>query len=137
VIDDELLVKTRTNICLSETSAVSSYSVSVCTPGWRHRMAYFHVSTRTKYRLSDTSDPVSILCFSCLMIYHDEIHFTTLHMADLGTRAESLGEGARAEKGEGKERQLKPLRRRGHATCTHCVPIFSLGHACINLSSAK
>ena len=33
-------------------------------------------------------------------------------MAELGTRAEPLGEGARAEKGEGKERQLKPLRRR-------------------------
>ena len=56
--------------------------------------------------------PVSILCFSCLMIYHDEIHFTTLYIAELGTRAEPLGEGARAEKGEGKERQLKPLRRR-------------------------
>jgi hypothetical protein len=41
------------------------------------------------------------------MIYHNEIHFTTLYMADLGT----LGEGARVEKGEGKERQ-KPLWRR-------------------------
>jgi hypothetical protein len=29
VIDDESLVKTRTNTCLSETSAVPSYSVSV------------------------------------------------------------------------------------------------------------
>jgi hypothetical protein len=46
------------------------------------------------------------------MIYHDEIHFTTLYMADLGTPVEPLGEGARAEKGEGKARQLKPLRRR-------------------------
>jgi hypothetical protein len=45
------------------------------------------------------------------MIYHNEIHFTTLYMADLGTRAESLGEGARVEMGEGKERQ-KPLWRR-------------------------
>jgi hypothetical protein len=51
--------------------------------------------------------PVSILCFSCLMIYHDEIHFTTLYIAELGTRAETMGEGARAEKGEGKERQLQ------------------------------
>jgi hypothetical protein len=47
-----------------------------------------------------TCGPVSILCVSCLMIYHNEIHFTTLYMADLGTRAESLGEGARVEKGE-------------------------------------
>jgi hypothetical protein len=61
--------------------------------------------------VSDTSGPVSILCVSCLMIYHNEIHFTTLYMADLGTRAESLGEGSRVEKGEGKERQ-KPLWRR-------------------------
>jgi hypothetical protein len=45
------------------------------------------------------------------MIYHVEIHFTTLYMADLGTRAEPLGEGARVEKGDGKERQ-KPLWRR-------------------------
>ena len=28
MIDDESLVKTRTNICLSDASAVSSYSVS-------------------------------------------------------------------------------------------------------------
>jgi hypothetical protein len=28
-----------------------------------------------------------------------EIHFTTLYMADLGTRAEPLGEGAQVEKG--------------------------------------
>ena len=33
-------------------------------------------------------------------------------MADLGTWAEPLGEGAWAEKGDGKERQLKPLQRR-------------------------
>jgi hypothetical protein len=46
------------------------------------------------------------------MIYHDETHFTTLYIAELGTRAKSMGEGALAEKGEGKERQLKPLRRR-------------------------
>ena len=45
------------------------------------------------------------------MIYHDEIHFTTLYMADLETRAEPLDEGARAEKGKGKERH-KPLWRR-------------------------
>ena len=45
------------------------------------------------------------------MIYHDEIHFTTLYIAELGTRAEPLDEGARAKKSEGKERQLKPLRR--------------------------
>jgi hypothetical protein len=41
------------------------WKTSVCTPGWRQMMAYFHVSTRTKfrtkYRLSDTSGPVSIL----------------------------------------------------------------------------
>jgi hypothetical protein len=29
VIDDESLVKTRTNICLSDASAVPSYSVSI------------------------------------------------------------------------------------------------------------
>ena len=40
-----------------------------------------------------------------------EIHFTTLYMADLGTRAKPLGEGAQAVKGEGEERR-KPLRRR-------------------------
>ena len=41
------------------------------------------------------------------------IHFTTLYMDDLGTREKSLGEGAHAEKGKGKERrELKPLRRR-------------------------
>jgi hypothetical protein len=57
------------------------------------------------------------------MIYHDEIHFTTLYMADLGTRAEPLGEGARAEKGEGKATKAY-AEERGHATCTHCVPIF-------------
>jgi hypothetical protein len=33
-----------------------------------------------------------------------EIHFTTLYMTDLGTRAEPLGEGAQAGKGEGEER---------------------------------
>jgi hypothetical protein len=63
------------------------------------------------------------------MIYHDEIHFTTLYMADIGTQAEPLGKGARAEKGEGNERQLKPLSsadEREHATCTHCVPIFTI-----------
>jgi hypothetical protein len=32
-----------------------------------------------------------------------EIHFTTLYMADLGTRAKPLGEGAQAVKGEGEE----------------------------------
>ena len=45
----------------------------------------------TKYRLSDTSGPLSILCFSCLMIYHDTLHG--------GSR--NMGGGARAEKGEG------------------------------------
>jgi hypothetical protein len=30
-----------------------------------------------------------------------EIHFTTLYVADLGTQAEPLGEGAQARKGEG------------------------------------
>jgi hypothetical protein len=61
------------------------------------------------------------------MIYHDEIHFITLYIAELGTRAEPLGEGARAKKDRGKERQLKPLRRREgmQHTCTHCVPIFN------------
>jgi hypothetical protein len=39
------------------------------------------------------------------MIYYDEIHFTTLYMADLGTRAEPLGEVARVER-------QKPLWRR-------------------------
>ena len=34
-----------------------------------------------------------------------EVHFTTLYMADLGTRAEALGEGAQARKGEGEERR--------------------------------
>jgi hypothetical protein len=32
------------------------------------------------------------------------IHFTILYMAELGTRAEPLGEGAQAEKGKGEER---------------------------------
>ena len=63
------------------------------------------VKFRTRYCLSDTSGPVSILCVSCLMIYYDEIHFTTLYMADLGTRAEPLGEVARVER-------QKPLWRR-------------------------
>ena len=31
MIDEESLVKTRTNICLSETSAIPSYSVTVLT----------------------------------------------------------------------------------------------------------
>jgi hypothetical protein len=34
-----------------------------------------------------------------------EIHFTTLYMADLGTRAEPLSEGAQAGKGKGEERR--------------------------------
>ena len=33
MIDDESLVKTRTNTCLSETSAVPSYSVTKWCPG--------------------------------------------------------------------------------------------------------
>jgi hypothetical protein len=57
------------------------------------------------------------------MIYHDEIHFTTLYIAELGTRAEPLGEGARAEKGKGKATKAS-AEERGHATCKHCVPIF-------------
>jgi hypothetical protein len=32
------------------------------------------------------------------MTYHDEIHFITLYMADLGTQAEPLGKGARAKR---------------------------------------
>ena len=32
-----------------------------------------------------------------------ETYFTTLYMADLGTLAEPLGEGAQAEKGEGED----------------------------------
>jgi hypothetical protein len=74
--------------------------------------------------VSDTSGPVSILCVSCLMIYHNEIHFTTLYMTDLGTRAESLGEGARVEKGEGKERQ-KPLWRREGMQHVRTAYLFS------------
>jgi hypothetical protein len=58
------------------------------------------------------------------MIAHNEIHFTTFYMADLGTRAEPLGEGARAEKGKGKATIKASAEERGHATCTHCVPIF-------------
>jgi hypothetical protein len=57
------------------------------------------------------------------MIYHDEIHFTTLYMADLETWAELLSGGAWAEKGEGKATKGS-AEERGHATCTHCVPIF-------------
>jgi hypothetical protein len=59
------------------------------------------------------------------MIDQDEIHFTTFYMADLGTRAELLGEGARAEKGKGKATIKASAEERGHATCTHCVPIFT------------
>ena len=32
MIDDESLVKTRTNICLSDASAVPSYSVTIYSP---------------------------------------------------------------------------------------------------------
>ena len=47
------------------------------------------------------------------MIYHDEIHFTTLYIAELGTRAEPLGEGARAEKGKGKATKASAEEREG------------------------
>ena len=36
VVDDESLVKTRTNTCLSETSAVPSYSVVYITKSLKH-----------------------------------------------------------------------------------------------------
>ena len=52
------------------------WKTSACTPGWRRMMAYFHVSTQyTKYRLSDTSGPVSILW---LNVYHRVDAYTEL-----------------------------------------------------------
>ena len=46
-------------------------------------------------------------------LYVIEIHFTTLYMADLGTRTEPLCEGAQAEKnkGEGAIRQCRAIFR--------------------------
>jgi hypothetical protein len=37
-----------------------------------------------------------------------EIHFTTLYMTDLGTRAKPLGEGPQAGKNKGKGRREAP-----------------------------
>jgi hypothetical protein len=48
------------------------------------------------------SPPESLLAMITISI---EIDFTTLYMGGLGTRAEPLGEGAQAGKGEGKERR--------------------------------
>jgi hypothetical protein len=48
------------------------------------------------------SPPESLLAMITISI---EIDFTTFYMGGLGTRAEPLGEGAQAGKGEGKERR--------------------------------
>jgi hypothetical protein len=92
------------------------------------------VKFRTRYYLSDTSGPVSILCVSCLMIYYDEIHFTTLYMADLGTRAESLGEVVRVER-------QKPLwRREGmqHVRTAYLFFYFLIKRSCLqNVTNCK
>jgi hypothetical protein len=43
-----------------------------------------------------------------------EIHFTTLYMADLGTRAEPLSEGAQAGKGEGEDSGSEAVKQPNH-----------------------
>ena len=43
MIDDESLVKTRTNTCLSETSGVPSYSVTQYCVMCMYRLRDFHV----------------------------------------------------------------------------------------------
>ena len=57
-------------------------------------------------KMYHTLDKIEKLCSITLL------NITGFYIAELGTLTEPLGEGARAEKGEGKERQLKPLRRR-------------------------
>jgi hypothetical protein len=43
-----------------------------------------------------------------------EIHFTTLYMADLGTRAQPLGERAQAGKNKGEERPTNSAAERDY-----------------------